>query len=35
VEWAEGDMSKVNIDPDQKEEVFSKFHQPEVVKEAA
>jgi alkane 1-monooxygenase len=35
VEWAEGDMSKVNIDPDQKEEVFSRFHQPEVVKEAA
>ncbi|MFD2230106.1 alkane 1-monooxygenase [Alkalimarinus sediminis] len=28
VEWAEGDMNKVNIDPAQREAIFSKFHNP-------
>lgn len=28
VKWADGDMNKVNIDPAQREEIFSKFHNP-------
>lgn len=28
VAWAEGDMNKVNIDPDVREDVFKKFHKP-------
>jgi alkane 1-monooxygenase len=35
VEWAGGDMKKVNIDPDQTEAVFKQFHRPEFVSEAA
>jgi len=35
VDWAGGDMNKVNIDPDKKKEVFKRFHQPEIIKEAA
>ncbi|UZE96205.1 alkane 1-monooxygenase [Alkalimarinus alittae] len=30
VEWAGGDMEKVNIDPAQREEIFSKFHNPKL-----
>ncbi|GAA3917851.1 alkane 1-monooxygenase [Litoribacillus peritrichatus] len=30
VNWADGDMSKVNIDPAHKEKMFHRYHQPEV-----
>jgi hypothetical protein len=26
VDWANGDMNKVNIDPSKKESIFRKFH---------
>ncbi len=29
VDWAGGDMNKVNIDPAQRDEIFSKFHNPQ------
>jgi len=25
-EWAKGDMNKVNVDPDVKDEVFTRYH---------
>ena len=28
VNWAEGDMNKVNIDPDMRDEVFKRYHNP-------
>ncbi len=28
VSWAEGDMNKVNIDPDMRDEVFKRYHNP-------
>ena len=28
VDWAEGDMTKVNIDPDVRDEVFKRYHNP-------
>ncbi len=31
VEWAAGDMNKVNIDPDCKDELFNRFHKPQAV----
>ncbi len=34
VDWAEGDMSKVNIDPDIKDEIFKRYHNPKVAKAA-
>ena len=30
VEWAKGDMNKVNIDPDKRDQIFKQFHQPQV-----
>jgi len=35
IEWAGGDMNKVNVDPDVKEEMFSRYHQPREASEAA
>jgi len=34
VSWAEGDMTKVNIDPDVQDEVFKRYHNPKVAKVA-
>jgi len=31
INWAEGDMSKVNIDPDVKDEMFKRYHNPKSV----
>ena len=28
IEWAEGDMNKVNIDPDVRDEMFKRYHNP-------
>ena len=35
VEWADGDMSKVNIDPDKRDATFERYHKPQVIQEAA
>jgi len=35
VEWAGGDMSKVNVDPDLSEEIYNRYHQVEAINEAA
>ena len=35
VSWAGSDMNKVNIDPDQKEALFKRFHRAEVMQKAA
>jgi len=35
IAWAGGDMSKVNIDPEKKELMFKRYHQPEVELDAA
>ena len=28
IEWAEGDMNKVNVDPDKRDEIFKRYHNP-------
>jgi len=33
-DWAEGDMNKVNIDPDVRDEVFKRYHNPKTAKAA-
>ncbi len=34
INWAEGDMNKVNIDPDVKDEMMKRYHNPKVAKAA-
>ncbi|MEY8251536.1 MAG: hypothetical protein RPR91_04055, partial [Colwellia sp.] len=33
-DWAEGDMDKVNIDPDVRDEMYKRYHNPKVAKAA-
>jgi len=28
IDWADGDMNKVNIDPDSRDAVFKRYHHP-------
>jgi len=28
IDWAEGDMSRVNIDPNLKDKIFKRYHNP-------
>jgi len=34
-EWADGDMTKVNIDPDSKDDMFTRYHKVIEKKQAA